>query len=88
MIRACCPECRLRCSRAAAMYLETCTSCGGPLQPVSSLRDIVGFQLMRLDALPPADSQAAAVAISLPYPTAPRTTATGKQRPADEAWDL
>jgi hypothetical protein len=87
MIRACCPECRLRCSPAAAMYLDTCSSCGGPLQPVSSLRDLVGFRLVEQDALPPSATGAAAVAISVSYPGAPGATVTSRRRSADQATD-
>jgi hypothetical protein len=68
MIRACCPECRLRCSPAAAMYLEACPECGRPLQPLPGLRDLVGFRLLTPEALPPVVPESAAVAISLPLP--------------------
>jgi hypothetical protein len=68
MIRACCPECRLRCSPAAGMYLEACPECGHSLQPASGLRDVVGFRLLSLEALPPVAPESVAVAISLGLP--------------------
>jgi hypothetical protein len=64
---ACCPECRLRFSRAATVYFEACPECGGTPQAISSLEAVVGFRLIGLqtstDAL-----DSVAVAVSLPLP--------------------
>lgn len=71
MIRTGCPECRLRCSPAATMYLDACPGCGKPLQAMSKLQDVVGFRLIKLDAIPhdAPESAAAAVPVPIPDPT-------------------
>lgn len=66
MICACCPECRLRCSREVSLYLDGCPACGQPLQLVSSLQEVVGFRLIELNGSPSASPAAAAAAIALP----------------------
>lgn len=66
MIRTCCPECRLRFSSAATVYLDACPECGQPPQAVSTLQSVVGFRLIRLEAFPRVDPEAAAAAISMP----------------------
>jgi hypothetical protein len=73
MICACCPDCRLRFSRAATVYLDACPECGQPPEAASSLEAVVGFRLIRLEALPHASgSAAAAVRLPIPDPTAGR----------------
>jgi hypothetical protein len=66
VIRACCPECRLRFSHAATVYLDACPGCGQPLQAAANLKDVVGFRLMRLEASPYAAPGSAAAAVAIP----------------------
>lgn len=68
MIRTCCPECRLRCSPAAAIYLEACPECGNALAEVTSPRELVGFRLLDLEASPPVGTDSFATAVALPLP--------------------
>lgn len=65
MIRTCCPECRLRFSPAATVYLDACPECGQPPQTMSSLQDVVGFRLIRLEVFRRVDPESAAAAISV-----------------------
>jgi len=70
---ACCPDCRLRFSPVATVYLETCTECGQPLQTVSSLEAVVGYRLVSPEALPHTSGPAAgAVRLPIPDPSAGR----------------
>jgi hypothetical protein len=57
----------LRFSQAASIYLAACPGCGCKPQTISSLADVLGFQLINLQ--PPAPVEGAvAAAISLPIP--------------------
>ena len=77
MICACCPDCRLRLSPAATVYLDACPECGRPPQTISSLEAVVGFRLITLEALPHVTKPAAAAArLAIPDPTG-RPTMTG-----------
>jgi hypothetical protein len=66
MIRACCPECRLRFSPAASVYLDACPDCGRPPQALASLQHAVGFRLIKLDVFPNGAPESAAAAVSVP----------------------
>jgi hypothetical protein len=66
VIRACCPQCRLRFSPAATVYLDACPECGQPPQTLSSLEGVIGFRLVRLEVFPrDPESAAAAVAVQI-----------------------
>lgn len=65
MIGVCCPDCKLRFSRAAVVHYAACPGCGRRPQSIASREQVVGFQLLRAGGLSPA-SDAVAVAVSLP----------------------
>ena len=65
MTGACCPDCRLRFSPAAQAHYAACPRCGRKPREIASLEQVVGFQLLHLDAPPPA-SAAVAAAVALP----------------------
>jgi hypothetical protein len=65
MIGVCCPDCKLRFSRAAVVHYAACPGCGRRPQSIASREQVVGFQLLRLDA-PAPTAGAAAIAVSLP----------------------
>ena len=67
MGRTCCPNCRLRFSPAAAVYLDACPQCGRTPQAMCNLEGIVGYRLITLEAFPHAPESAVA-AVSLPIP--------------------
>ncbi len=64
MTRACCPDCRLRFTAAAAAYLAACPVCGEPPQTLAGLESVVGFRLFRLEE--PTHSLPQGVAVSIP----------------------
>ena len=68
MTHASCPDCRLRFTPAAAAYLQSCPSCGAPLQSMDGLAGAVGFRLFGPDEA--TDSAPHAVAVSMPAPDA------------------
>lgn len=69
MTSVCCPECQLRFSKAATIHLTACPVCGRQPKVISSLEQVVGFQL----ASPaPAVPAAATVALPVPAPTGAR----------------
>src|SRR3954453_20015365 len=65
MTHTCCPDCRLRVSRAAAAAFEACPSCDKPLQ-VLDADAIVGFALWVLPAPSPAEAAMRAVLVDRP----------------------
>ena len=66
MTQACCPNCRLRFTRAATAYLSACPQCGEPLEPKPSAERMIGFRLFTPDDV--ADVVPEAVAIAMPSP--------------------
>jgi hypothetical protein len=68
MTCVCCPKCRLRFSEAASIYLAACPGCDGKPQAISSLADVLGFQLINLQPPAPAAAAGVAAAVSLPLP--------------------
>ena len=66
MTHACCPDCRLRFTPAAAAGLPSCPLCGEPLQPLEGLAGAVGLRLFRPEEAP--DSLPHAVAVAMPVP--------------------
>ncbi len=65
---ACCPKCRIRFSRAATVHYAACPQCGRKPVMISSLEEVVGFQLITLQVPEPA-AGAVALAIGLPRPS-------------------
>jgi hypothetical protein len=65
---ASCPECRLRFTPAAAAYLPSCPTCGGPLRLLDRLEGVVGFRLFRSADAPYSLPQAVAVSMPIPDP--------------------
>jgi hypothetical protein len=63
---ACCPDCRLRFTPAAAAHLMACPECGKPPRALDGLAGAVGFRLFRLEDVP--HSLPEAVAVSMPIP--------------------
>lgn len=49
MTHACCPDCRLRFTPAAAAYLPACPRCGESMRQLDRLATAVGWQLFKLD---------------------------------------
>jgi hypothetical protein len=71
MTHACCPDCRVRFTRAAAAQLLACPSCGrAPLDAVSAA-DLLGYRLLNAAQSAP-EAAARAVAVS-PGVEPPRT---------------
>jgi predicted amidophosphoribosyltransferase len=70
MTHPCCPDCRLRFTRAAGAYLVACPECFQPLQP-SSLKDTVGFGVFRPEDEPYRLPEAKIVALPVTEPGAP-----------------
>jgi len=70
VIRACCPQCRLRFTQAAAVSLAACPACRRPLEEASTLQDLLGFRLTGpvRSAYAPPESAAAAASVSIPVP--------------------
>lgn len=69
MIRACCPDCRLRFSPAATVYLDACPECGQSPTAAASPESVVGFRLIRLaDRSDAHDPAALAVRVPMPDP--------------------
>jgi hypothetical protein len=68
MTHACCPNCRLRFTPAAAAYLSACPECGEPPHPSLGLEGVVGFRLFRLEDVPHSLPEALAVSIPIPDP--------------------
>jgi predicted amidophosphoribosyltransferase len=66
MTLTCCPDCRLRFTPAAAAYLPACPQCGKPLQPVTSVKETIGFRLYKPEDLPRQFPQAIATALPTP----------------------
>jgi hypothetical protein len=71
MTHVCCPSCRLRFSPAAAAYLVACPQCGEQLEPIVSLKAVLGFRLFDAEEALPSLPQA--LAVSIPVPEPPRT---------------
>lgn len=49
MTHACCPNCRIRFTPAAAAHLNACPACGESVQYLDSLAGAVGYRLFRLE---------------------------------------
>jgi hypothetical protein len=45
MTQACCPSCRLRFSRVAALSLEACPRCAQPVHWIFNSQDALGYPL-------------------------------------------
>jgi hypothetical protein len=73
MTHACCPNCQLRFTPAAAAHLAACPQCGDPPQPSSGLEGVVGFRLFRLEDVPQSLPEAVAVSLPIPDPGAWRS---------------
>jgi hypothetical protein len=74
MTCVCCPKCRLRFSQSASIYLAACPGCDGQPQAITSLAEVVGFQLINLQPPAPADGAvAAASSLPIPSPSGART---------------
>lgn len=69
MTRACCPDCRLRFTPAAAAYLVACPRCGEPLRTPTGLEGAVGFRLFRVEDVPHSLPEAGAVSIPIDDPS-------------------
>lgn len=72
MTAACCADCRMRFSPAAAAYLTACPACGEPLEPQAGLAGAVGCRLFRLEDLPGGLPEAIEVSMPIPRPEAQR----------------
>jgi hypothetical protein len=70
MTHLCCPHCRLRFTRAAALHLGACPECGQPPRAFR-LQETLGFRLVRLEDVPFALPQAVAVSLPIPDWTGP-----------------
>jgi len=70
MTHVCCRPCGLRFAPATPGYLTMCPECGLALEPVPSVRDLIGLRLFDpLDVAPAASDD---VPAPLPRPTAGR----------------
>lgn len=66
MTHACCLDCRLRFTPAAAAHVPACPACGEPLHALAGLEGMVGFRLFRLTDVPHSLPEAVAVAMAIP----------------------